>query len=218
MSIFRENLGYKVLALGFAILFWWVLVGEEELHASLNVPVQYRNVPRDLEITGNPAATVRLEVRGPASKLSSGGLEGTAVLLDLSVVKHPGERTFPVQTGNTRLPFGVSILRAVPASVTLEFEKRLAKRIPVRVRMGSIPEGWEVTAHSATPESVEVLGPEGRVAEAAFVETDALDITEAKETVEVRTQVHLSDPEIRPSGDGRVTVRFELRKRRNSED
>src|ERR1700682_2453331 len=91
-----NNFGWKLLSLAIAIILWYTVVGEPELATSLTVPVQYKNNPRDLEISSEVPDRVRLEVRGPSQKLNPSSLSGSAVILDLSTFHQPGEQTFTI--------------------------------------------------------------------------------------------------------------------------
>src|SRR5262245_57932009 len=96
IGLLTDNWRYKAGSVVLAGLLWLGLVEESELATSVLAPVQYRNVPKDLEMNSDVSDKVHLEIRGPASKLGPAVLADTRVLLDLSSVTRPGERTFPI--------------------------------------------------------------------------------------------------------------------------
>ncbi|MEZ5400764.1 MAG: CdaR family protein [Bryobacteraceae bacterium] len=209
LRFLTHNWGYKAFSLAAAAAMWMLVIQEPEVGTSILAPVQYRNMPKDLEISSDVRDRIHVEVRGPASKLTPTGLDDASVILDLGFVKRAGERTFPVKQ-NMHLPAGVVLDRAVPAQVRLKFEKRVTREVPVVVRIGSPPAGYEIVSQQVSPGRVKLVGPESRVREVESVETDPVDLSETKESEEFLVQTYVADPQVRVDGDGRVAVRVQL--------
>jgi len=213
-----ENWGYKLFALGISVVIWIGLADEPELGTSVAAPIQYRNMPQDLEMSSDVRDQVRLEVRGPSSKLTAVDLAQTVILLDLAGVNKPGDRTFPVTAGNTTLPAGVRLDRAVPSQVRLHFERRMAKEVPVMVRIGEGPAaGFELARQSVEPSVLKIVGPESRVREVLDVETDPVDLSEVQGQAEFRVHAYLADPQVRFDGPANVRVSIAVRKTAQNE-
>lgn len=214
IHLITNNWKYKAGSLVLASLLWLGVVEESELATSVLAPIQYKNLPKDLEMSSDVSDKVHLEVRGPASKLNPAMLADARVLLDLGAVKQPGDRTFPIDPTSLGLPSGVSLDRAVPAQVRLHFERRQTKEVPVTIRLrGADTEGIEVVEQTAGPAVLRITGPETRVARVEAVETDPIDVGEVKEGVaEFQVHAYLPDPQVRFVGDGRVTVRIRVKR------
>jgi hypothetical protein len=114
-----DNLGWKLLSVLLAVLFWIAVEGAPELVTVQTVPVFYRNVEPALALVTNPLATIRVELRGPSDVLSRDNLSKVALLLDLGGQTEPGEKVFPISGANVTLPAGVNFVRADPAEVKL---------------------------------------------------------------------------------------------------
>jgi YbbR domain-containing protein len=208
-----ENLGWKAGALAISLLLWWGLVGEPEITMSVSVPVQYLNMPKDMEISSDVLEQVHLEVRGPSGKLSSDGLKEAAVILNLSDVSKAGEHTFPIEPANVYTPLGVEVIRAVPSQLRVRFERRLTRKTSVTVRIGNPPpRGYRVTAQTAEPAQVTITGPESQVRDIAAVETDPLDLSGVVGRAEFNVEVFVPDPHVRLEPAQRVRVQVEVRK------
>jgi hypothetical protein len=213
-SFFTENLGWKALSLGISLLLWWALVGEPELTTSISVPVQYLNMPKDFEISSDVLERVHLEIRGPSAKLTPEALQEAAAILNLRTVGSPGERTFPIEPADAYLPIGVELIRAVPSQVRLRFERRLARLVPVTIRLASPPpEGYEVVSQTAEPDRLRLVGPETRVREVQSVETDPIDLAGVVSRAEFTVEVFVPDSYVRLESPKRVRVRVEVRKK-----
>ena len=68
-----ENLGWKLLALAIAVVLWVLVASEPELSTFVTVPLAYKNLPDDLEISAEPVNSISLELRGPSGELRSLG-------------------------------------------------------------------------------------------------------------------------------------------------
>jgi hypothetical protein len=208
------NLQWKILALVFAIGLWSVVVGEPELVTSHSVPIYYKNLPRELEIGSDVPDRVHLELRGPAGKLSPSSLADTSVLVDLSPVQAPGERTFTMSAASISLPVGVQLLRTVPSQLRMRFERLLVKDIPVEVRHGlDPPAGYTVKSQTATPSKLRIIGPESRVQQVEAAQTDAIDLATVVGRSEYRVHAYVADPQVRFDGSPIVTVTVQVEKK-----
>src|SRR5260370_20645590 len=100
--LLTRNLGWKLLSLLIAIALWCAVAREPELATALSVPVQFKNIPDDLDIGSNVPERMHVEVRGPSGRLSRDNLADVAVVLDLADA-HAGERTYTVHPNNINL-------------------------------------------------------------------------------------------------------------------
>ena len=214
IGVLTDNWGYKLFALMLASVFWVLMVDDSELATAVMAPVEYKNVPRDMEITSETVEKVRLELRGPSSKLRPSDIADAVVVIDLGGAVRPGEHTFSIQQGNLNLAPGISLEHAVPARVRVELEKRLARVVPVTVQTGaSPPPGYEVGSIQVSPPALTIAGPETHVQAIESILTDPIDLAEATEPVEMKVETYLTDPQVRLEGDGRVTVRIEVKRK-----
>lgn len=204
---------WKLISLALAVMLWLSTAGEPETGTSLAVPVFYQNSPREWEISSSVIDRVRLEVHGPASKLTQHAMADAAVLVDLSVVKRPGEITIPLDGAWIALPSGVHVDRVMPPQVRLRFERRMQRNLPVQVRVSAQPPaGYEIASLRAVPASVQVEGPESSVEAMAAAETDDLDLSGVTGKESIATHASLDDPMVRFVKGSRVVVEVEVRR------
>lgn len=190
-----HNWHWKLLSVALAITLWFVLVGDPEMMTSISAPIQYKNLPRELEIVSDVPERIHLELRGPAGKLANVVEERAVVVLDLSRQPNPGERTFTVRQRDVALPAGVQLARAVPAQLRVRFERRSQRDVPVQVRFsGPPPAGYRVTHTEVTPAQRTITGPESHVARIEFVETDQIDLSSVVSEAEFHVYCNAVDP------------------------
>jgi YbbR domain-containing protein len=208
-----HNLLWKLLSLVIAIGLWLVVVREPELVTSQAAPIFYKNLPKEMEIGSDVPDRVHVEIRGPAGKLTPENLANTAVLLDLSPVQSPGERTFTVSYPSLNLPRGVTFLRAVPSQLRVRFDRILSKEVPVQVRIASPqPAGYRVAQQEVRPDKLKIAGPENRVRQVESAQTDPIDLSAVLGRAEFRVHAYATDPQVRFEGASMVTVRVTVEK------
>jgi YbbR domain-containing protein len=209
-----HNLGWKLLSLALAATLWFVVAREPSIATSVNVPIQFKNMSDDLDVSSEIPERVRLEVRGPSGRLSRDNLAETAVVLDLSTVATAGERTFTFSDRNVRLPSGVNFYKAVPSQLTIRFERLLYKNVPVRPRYATgPPDGYAIVKSSFDPQTVRIVGPESHVVPIDFVSTDPIDLSNVIGHAEMRVHVNVGDPQVRLSPITQVHFTLTLEKR-----
>lgn len=211
--LFR-NLGWKLLALGIASLLWLTIAREPEIATSVNVPIEFKNMPDDLDISSDIPDRVRVEVRGPSGRLTRDNLAQTAVMLDLTTVAGPGERTITFTDRNVKLPIGVNFYKAVPSQITIRFEHLMYKTVPIHARYaGGPPDGYAIVKSSCEPPTVRIVGPESHVQPIDFVSTDPIDLTNIIGRTEMPVHVNVGDPQVRLNPVPQVHFKIRLEKR-----
>ena len=214
IRLLTHNFGWKLLSLALAVALWYAVVGEPELATFLIVPIQYKNQPRDLEISSDVPERVHLEVRAPSGKLSPVNLSGAAVVLDLGSVRRAGEQTFTINEANTSLPPGVSFYRAVPSELRFQFDHQLSRDVPVEARFaGPPPPGYRIVRQTVAPRTLRVIGPENHVQRLDAIHTDAIDLSGVVSQAEFHgIHAYLGDPHMRLVSAPNITVTVQLEK------
>lgn len=213
MGFFTVNPGWKLLSLMVSVTLWLLLIGDPELTTTISVPLEFRNLPHDLEINSETPEVIRLEVQGPSGKLAMSKAGNLAVLLNVSAVSNSGEKTFNIAPENVNLPTGVQLIRTIPSQIRLRFERRMAREIPVQVRFsGPPPDGYRVKDQDVTPERIRIVGPESRVVQVQVAESDPIDLGGMVGNREFETSVFVPDPLVRIDSQPLVRVRITLEK------
>lgn len=212
-GIVTRHLGWKLLALAGAVVLWVSVASEPELATVHSVPVEYRGVPDDLEISSDYVETVLLEMRGPASRLRDLSDTRSAVVLDLSRVHEPGERTFTIDESDVALPRGIQLVRAIPAQLRFRFERRIVRQVPVEVRFSPPHDGYAVASYQVDPPNLTITGPESGVENTPSVNTDRIDIRDVVSSKQFRVNTYLAEPRVRFQSASHVEVRVAVKKK-----
>jgi len=213
LGMVTHNFGWKLLSLAGAIAIWISVASEPELATLQTVPVQYKGVPDDLEISSDVRENVTLETRGPAGRLRDIPDARAAVVLDFSSVQQPGTRTFDLDARNVSLPRGIQLVRVIPAQLTFTFERRMTRQVPVEVRLSSPHPGYAVARAEAIPPKLTVVGPASAIRRTQALETDPVDISSASGTAEYQVNTYLPERLVRFEGPSHVVVRVVVKKK-----
>src|SRR5882762_7012724 len=128
--VFVQNFSVKVISLLLAIGLWLVVsrdpVGEVELH----VPIEFRNVPQNLEIDSASFTEAQVRVRGPGRLIHRLRSTDVRAEIDLATVR-PGNRTFDLTSRNVRVPQDLEVVQIIPSQFQLSFDDRKIRSVEV---------------------------------------------------------------------------------------
>ena len=172
----------KLFSVAFAFGLWLLVnAGERDTEQSLLVPVELRNLSRQLVVIGQRPEFVDVHVSGPRTLL--GQLSGKKVVLDLAGVR-PGPSSFRVSSELLNLPRGVKFVRVTPSVLSLDIARIIKRVVPVRVDLvGQPPFGYETGAIEVSPSTVEVSGPAPHVGKLQAVMTESVDLSRSTQTM-----------------------------------
>lgn len=201
-----RHIGLKVVSITLAALLWLVVSGEEIVERALRIPLEFTNVPSQLEIVGEPPNVVDVRVRGSSGALSRIAAGELAAVLDLQSAR-PGQRVFHLSPGDVRVPFGVEVVQVSPSNFNMRFEPSAAKVLPVVPSVDGEPApGFEIGTVTAEPSTVEVEGPRSAVAALTTAMTEPVSASGATAAVSELVAVGLADPSVRLKDPNPVRV------------
>ena len=120
----------KLIALGLSFLLWTTYTAEPIVEVGYLVPLEFRNIPADLEISGEVPTQVHVRVRGRAAllrRLSPAGLE---VAVDLAG-RRPGETRIHLSPDQVTAPYGATVVSISPTEVRVPLlPRRTGPRSP----------------------------------------------------------------------------------------
>ena len=201
-----QNMPLKLVSLALATLLWFLIAGEKTSEMGLTIPVELKNFPKDLELTGDAVNAVEVRLRASPSIIQSLGPGDVAAHVDLTGVQE-GEHIVNLTGESIRIPFGVKVVRINPSTLTLNLERTVQKMVPVRPRLlGRPAAGHEVAEVTSAPPEVRVSGPKSRVAEVEGAFTEPVSVEAADTTVVENVNLGVDDPLLRIQGSPRVRV------------
>ena len=205
-----RHLGLKVLAIALATLLWLTVAGEHIVERSMRVPLEFRNIPPQLEITGDPPDNVDVRLRGSSAVLGRLDPGEVVAVVDLTGGR-PGSRLFHLRNDEVRAPFGVEVAQVLPSTVSLELEKSATRMLPVVPAVfGEPAPGFVVGRRTAEPATVKVIGPESHVRALAEATTEPVNIAGSRDRVRDVVTVGVTDAAVRLDSSVSATVLVEV--------
>ena len=215
IDLITQNAGWKIFSLLVSVLLWFTYASDPEIGAFVAVPVEYRGMPDDLEIGSDLVGSVSIDLRGPSEKVANFSAVKSAVVLDFSSIHKPGEQTFQIDDRNVNLPSGMRLVRAIPAQIRLQFERRTRHDVPVQVRFaGSPANGYQLDRFEAQPAELTLVGPESHVKKIEYAVTDPIDLSTVVAESEFRVNAFVGDPHVRFEKPAKISVKVFMEKAR----
>lgn len=214
-----DNLGLKVISFLFAVALWGYVSSRGEVEINFVVPLELRNVPKNLQVVDLDSEQITVRLRGRQVSIRSLRPEQIHVNLDLRDIR-PGWNTYTLDHRAVQLPVGIDVIQVNPKTVRIQTVRILERQVPIRVALEGRPApGYRVAEVQVEPSVLSIRGLEHELSriheihtqpvnlqgkEASFTETVALQslppgITPVKGIQEVRVQVQIvPNPPVSP--------------------
>jgi YbbR domain-containing protein len=206
----RKNLWLKVVALALAVAAWWFVAGESKVLVSFTIPLEIRNVPKDMTITNKAERQVEVRLSGPSSLLSGMRPSEISAAVDLAAGR-AGRQYFTLDDRAVKVPPGIKVQQIYPSSIEVILERTERRTLPVSARIGG---GAAVRKRVAKveidPPSVEVEALPEEFARMPVVYTEDIlpDRTDGAYSAIARVETREAHAKIIGNPNVRVTIQF----------
>jgi YbbR domain-containing protein len=192
--IFIHNIGLKVVALLLATGFWAVLASDPPGEIEVRVPIEFRNLPDNLEIDSANFTEAQIRIRGPERVIHKLQSADVRAEVNLAAVQ-PGERTFELTARHVHVPQDLEVVQIIPGQFHLSFDERATRVVEIRPRvMGNFAGGIHVAQVTADPPTITITGPHRRVEAVETAITDPVDASGTMTRASFETQAYVPDP------------------------
>jgi len=192
-----KNWFLKIFSLFLAALLWLTIASETNSVINRTVALEFQGIPSNLEITGETAREVILQLRGSSTllnEISPGDIKAVISLEGQS----SGVKVFTLSAQNVQTPFGIEVLRVAPPRIQFNLERTLSKNLPVLATIEGEPaEGHKVIETIVNPKTVQVVGPESSIRSLDALPTTAIQISGLVSDVQAQVYLSVLDPLIR---------------------
>jgi YbbR domain-containing protein len=207
-----HNWFLKVVSLFLAMLLWAAVSNQASSEIGFEVPLEYRNIPSKMEITGDMTNTVQVRLRGSSNMIEGVTAKDVSTTIDLSKMR-AGEKIVALSPQNVQAPFGAEVIRVNPSSVRFTLERTLVKTVSiVPTIVGQPADGYEVGQVLVKPSTIEVEGPESRLSALSSIATVPIRLDQKQSTIEQTADLDVPDPQIRLQHPSPVSVKIDIRK------
>ena len=211
------RLGTKLAVLCFVALAWYFLVYGQRVVVSIQAPVEYRNMPRRLEMVSSPTGQVSVQIEGTQTRLRFLNTGQIKAEVNLSGVP-AGINTFPIAAKDLNLPPGVEVLNIDPPAVTVHLDEKIEQAVKVAPKVVGRPSrGLTLDKMNLDPDSLKVFGWASEVRRLKEIPTKPIDLNgvHAPGEMERTVPVGALPPSLKlaPGEPSIVRVRFSVVRR-----
>jgi YbbR domain-containing protein len=181
LSSLSDNWVLKLLSLAFALVLWFFVMGERKLEVGYTVPLELKNVPKEMMVANEVPSLVDVRLSGPRTLLMNLSPKDISISVDLVDLK-PGMTSFKRLEERLNIPSGVKVTRLSPSFIDVKLERIREKTVPLKVVINGMPaEGFQLGAIQLQPDQVVVEGAESEIKDVNEVATDPVDVEGTKE-------------------------------------
>ena len=210
--IASQNLGLKMLALALAVAAWWFVAGESKVLVSFTIPLEIRNVPKEMTITNKVERQVEVRLSGPSSLLSGMRPSEISASVDLAA-GHVGRQFFTMDDRAVKVPPGIKLQRIYPSSIEVVLDRTERRMVAVAVRIGG---GAAVRKRVAKveidPPSIEVEALPEEFARMPVIYTEEVVPDPTDHAYSAIARVETREAHAKIVGNPNVRVKIEFRK------
>ena len=206
--------GLRLLALGIALLLWFVLSFERrETRSERQVQASVTYMRGDDMVILDPRQTVDLTLSGPRETINRVNPFDVSVQVDLRQAE-AGVHEVGLTSDNVSLPQGLTVDSIQPASVEVTLDRLVTRQVPVEPDVRHEPAAGATMAGpvEVVPPQVTVVGPASQLENLTSLKTAVVSLAghalSFEEIVPVIAPANVAVREIQPS---RVAVRIPLR-------
>ncbi|QWR78166.1 CdaR family protein [Candidatus Magnetomonas plexicatena] len=201
------NWKIKLITLVLSVLLWSFVTFKGQTEVILELPVEFKNVPKGYELSNTSTNTVNVSISGQERIIKAIGPQDMSVYVDVDKVK-PGESIVYLKNSNIKLPPSLTIKKITPSYVTLHIEELITKTVSVKpVIKGSPKKGYVISEITVSPDNVSVTGTKQSLTRRTTIETEPIDIKDATSTVEKTVPIILKNYTVASQRDTvKVTV------------
>ncbi len=171
-----DNFGLKISAVLIAVCLWFFVTSQGQSEISLEVPLEFKDIPAELGIASSTVKAVTLTMRGQERFMKNLNASDLRVFLDLGKAK-PGEVVYPVNKEDVKLPFAMTVTNVAPPSVRVKLEEIALKTVTVQPDLLGSPEKGTVTSIVVEPRTAVIRGLKSELKKINMIKTEPFDMS-----------------------------------------
>ena len=193
-----DNLGLKISAVLISVLLWFFVTSRGQTEMSIQVPLEFKDVPVGLGIANTSAKSVNVTIKGQERIMRNTKPGDIRVFVDLAKAKK-GEGSFIITNDDVRLPYAMALMNVDPSTIRVKMEETVSKAVAIKPVLTGIPEkGYEIMAVEVVPNTVVIQGLRSEVRKINEIKTEVMDISGIDETTTQELNVDAGDANIKP--------------------
>jgi diadenylate cyclase len=206
------NFGLKLLALALAVALWLVVSRDPVAEVAVEVPIEFHNMPPNLEISSESIPRLQIRLRGPQRLVRRLQPSDVYADIDLNALR-PGERTFDLTSQQIHQPSGLEVVQVIPSEFRVAFDTRVTRSVEIHARVVGAPAtGYNLGTIAVDPSRITISGPEKHVSAIEAAITDPVDVSGAMTRIAFNRHAYVSDPLVQVANPNPVHITVMIEK------
>ena len=205
-----ENLGLKLLSVVLAVFLWAVVLGEQKVDVTLTVPLEIKDLPRDLILVNEPPDSLEVRLRGPKTLVTT--LASREVVLE-GLPKNfvEGENVIAIRPEAVRVPRGIEVVEVTPHRVRVVLDAMAVREVEVSPRIEGAPaKGFILKRVTSTPARIRMAGPKNELRRLTRVYTVPISLDGQTASFSTRAMLEPAGRQVRVLDEVPIIVGVEI--------
>jgi YbbR domain-containing protein len=210
-----DNLALKLLSILLAVFLWAVVLREQKAEVTVNIPLEFRDVPRDLVLVNDPVDTLQVRLRGPQTLVTS--LAPRDAVLNSRPRKFvEGDNTIQIRQDEVRVPRGIEVIEVNPHRVRLVLDAIVEREVEVSPRVqGALGKSFVLKRVTPSPPRIRMAGPKSELQRLSRVYTTPISLEGQTTSFSTRVMLEPVGRQVRTLDDIPIIVGVEIGARRS---
>lgn len=210
-SLITTNLAPKIGAAVLSLGLWGFIAGQQKTEMLFTIPLEYRNLPPNVEISGELVNRIEVGLRGPRGVITNVSADKIRAHVDLSQSSR-GLNYIRLSTENITIPLGAEITKINPEIIRLRLEEVRTRAIEVKAKLvGKLPKPLRLKSVVIDPPSVILQGPESLLKKVKGVFTEPVDLSQINGDTKILVTIDVDVPQIRLAAEQPAKVSVEIK-------
>lgn len=212
-DLLLNNLFLKLISLFFAIILWFYItpvVSKDTLEMNYVLPLQLKNIPEDMMVTGKVEDHINVRLKGRQSIIRDLDPDELNVSLNLSGARE-GSRYYTLDHDNLNVPAKVDIVGMDPKKIKIEIVRLMRKEADVKVNVTGKPAaGYRVKSVSVSPSRITLEGPEYDMKKAPLLEDININVSGRRSSFSKEIKINIPLRNLRILGNDIINIDVEV--------
>jgi YbbR domain-containing protein len=188
--VLLDNWGIKLVSLCLSLALWFFVTSKGKTEMTLTVPLELRNIPRDMAVVGDVAGSLEVRIQGQERILRDITIGNKVVgMLDLSMTRS-GENSVHLSPDDIKRPSGVTVAHMSLSAVKVKLEPLVRKTFRLKpVLHGSLAAGYRLGKITVSPQRITVEGPASVLATLESLQTMPIDLQDSRESMTLEPRI-----------------------------
>ncbi len=212
-DIIFKNFWYKVFSILCGFLLWFMVIGQQNSEITVELPLEYKNVPQNFIITKSIVNKVNVLFSGPSTLIKLIAKKELSFPIDLSHV-HKGKNEIVLYPEMLNLPHKINIKIITPSTISIYVDKIVTEtKAVVPQIVGTVAKGFKISKISIEPPYVSITAAEDELKSIQTIKTDTINVTDKKENIDVKVPLITNLRYLRSISPLEVEVKIEIKEK-----